>query len=105
MLRSVNAFVGHQDKIFVMAELGWPHTSTILAEHEFFHCGAVELARKILGQFLYCHQSKVVVRILGTEAYPEDDDIVYGDDDIVVGTCDLLWRPVIRLTSIQTKEL
>ncbi|KAG0564337.1 hypothetical protein KC19_8G102400 [Ceratodon purpureus] len=58
--------------------------STFLAEHEgcnqeYFHCGAVELARKLLGQFLYCHQSKVVVRILETEAYPEDDDIVYDD--------------------------
>ncbi|KAG0567933.1 hypothetical protein KC19_7G173100 [Ceratodon purpureus] len=65
-----------------MADLGWPHTSTFLAEHEgcnqeFFHCGAVELARKLLGQFLYCHQSKVVVRILETEAYPEDEDIIY----------------------------
>ncbi|KAG0609172.1 hypothetical protein M758_8G163500 [Ceratodon purpureus] len=65
-----------------MADHGWPHTSTFLAEHEgcnqeFFHCEAVELARKLLGQFLYCHQSKVVVRILETEAYPKDDEIVY----------------------------
>lgn len=63
-----------------MAHLWWPHTSTFLVEHEgcdkeFFQCGAVELAQKLLGQFLYCHQSEIVVRILETEAYPEEDVI------------------------------
>ena len=64
-----------------MLQLLWPYSSTFLAEHEvcreeFFHCGAVELAQKLLGQYLYCHESEIVVRVLETEAYPEDD-IVY----------------------------
>jgi 3-methyladenine DNA glycosylase Mpg len=41
----------------------------------FFDCGAVELAQKLLGKYLYCHQSEILVRILETEAYPAGDQV------------------------------
>lgn len=61
---------------------GWPENSTFKADHvpapeDFFACGAPALAEKLLGQYLYCHSSHIVVRILETEAYPEADATIY----------------------------
>ena len=41
----------------------------------FFQCGAVALAIRLLGQYLFFHDSKIVIRILETEAYPEGDAV------------------------------
>jgi 3-methyladenine DNA glycosylase Mpg len=41
----------------------------------FFQCGAVDLAVSLIGQYLYFHASRTVVRILETEAYPADDAV------------------------------
>lgn len=46
-------------------------------EERFFECGALELAEKLVGEYLYCHETHIAVRILETEAYPVDDASVY----------------------------
>jgi hypothetical protein len=43
----------------------------------FFECNAVELAQKLLGKYLYCHQSGILLRIIETEAFPHGDAVYH----------------------------
>lgn len=82
-------FPGDQRLVIIMIELtpcpeGWPDCTTFtdeyscIEEEDYFACGAVELAKKLVGEWLYCHRTKIAVRIVETEAYPEDEADVYG---------------------------
>ena len=41
----------------------------------FFESGAEDLAQKLLGKYLYCHQSGILLRIIEIEAFPYGDAV------------------------------
>ena len=60
-------------KPFTFSELCFPSDFEPCTDSRFFERPAVDLVHAILGQFLYCHTSRIMVQITEVEAYSDSD--------------------------------